>query len=322
MKNKQINSAVVKMGSGLLAGMLAPGVVHACACGCGVFDVATSSMLPNGPGGMAYLQYDFQDQDRNWNGSSQAPSVNNPDKQIETDFITAGLQYMFNSNWGLQLEVPFDYRTFKTVTANPNAPNPGVSTASVNWGALGDLRLEGIYTGFLPDQSVGVTFGLKVPTGDWTYNNAYGDVDRDSEIGTGSTDILLGGFYRGNITKDEKWDWFAQGLLDVPVLIQAGYRPGVELDTAAGIDYKGFSLGRMRISPVAQVIFSERTSDGGSNANPDNSGYQRILLSPGIEFHIHPVKIYADVELPVYQNFTGDQLAASVLYKVSASWMF
>ena len=310
------------MGSGLLAGMLAPGVVHACACGCGVFDVATSSMLPNGPGGMAYLQYDFQDQDRNWNGSSQAPSVNNPDKQIETDFITAGLQYMFNSNWGLQLEVPFDYRTFKTVTANPNAPNPGVSTATVNWGALGDIRLEGIYTGFLPDQSVGVTFGLKVPTGDWTYNNAYGDVDRDSEIGTGSTDILLGGFYRGNITKDEKWDWFAQGLLDMPVLIQAGYRPGVELDTAAGIDYKGFSLGRMRISPVAQVIFSERTSDSGSNANPDNSGYQRILLSPGIEFHIHPVKIYADVELPVYQNFTGDQLAASVLYKVSASWMF
>ena len=310
------------MGCGLLAGMLAPGVVHACACGCGVFDVATSSMFPNGPGGMAYLQYDFQDQDRNWSGSSQAPSVNNPDKQIETDFVTAGLQYMFNSSWGLQLEVPFDYRTFKTVTANPNAPNPGVSTATVNWGALGDIRLEGIYTGFLPDQSVGVTFGLKVPTGDWTYNNAYGDVDRDSEIGTGSTDILLGGFYRGNITKDEKWDWFAQGLLDVPVLIQAGYRPGVELDTAAGIDYKGFSLGRMRISPVAQVIFSERTSDIGSNANPDNSGYQRILLSPGIEFHIHPVKIYADVELPVYQNFTGDQLAASVLYKVSASWMF
>ena len=36
------------------------------------------------------------------------------------------------------------------------------------------------------------------------------DVDRDTQIGTGSTDILLGGFYRGNITKDEKWDWFAQ----------------------------------------------------------------------------------------------------------------
>ena len=46
------------------------------------------------------------------------------------------------------------------------------------------------------------------------------------------------------------------------------------------------------------------------------------MLSPGIEFHIHPVMIYADVELPVFQHFTGNQMAASVLYKVSASWMF
>ena len=43
------------------------------------------------------------------------------------------------------------------------------------------------------------------------------------------------------------------------------------------------------------------------------------MLSPGIEFHIHPVKIYADVEFPSYQNFTGNQLAAPVLFKVSLS---
>ena len=305
---------------GLLAGILAPGVAQACACGCGVFDVGASSMFPGGAGGMVYLQYDCQDQDRNWNGTAQAPASNNGDKQIETDFFIAGLQYMFNSRWGLQLEVPYDDRTFKTVTSNPNVPNNSITT--INWGALGDIRLEGIYTGFFPDQSAGVTFGLKLPTGDWNYNNAYGDVDRDSEIGTGSTDILLGGFYRGNLDRNQKWDWFAQLQLDVPALIQAEYRPGVELDAAAGIDYKGLSLGRVKISPVAQVIFSERTSDSGAAANSDDSGYQRILLSPGIEFHIHPVKIYADAEFPVYQNFTGNQLAAPVLFKVSLSYMF
>ncbi len=266
---------------------------------------------------MAWLQYDFQDQNRNWSGTGMAPAANNGDKEIKTDFMTAGLQYMFNTSWGFQFELPYDYRTFKTTSAAPGNP-----ITTINWGALGDIRLEGIYTGFFADQSAGVTFGLKLPTGDWTYNNAWGDVDRDSEIGTGSTDILLGGFYRGNITKDEKWDWFTQALLDVPVLTQVGYRPGVELDSAAGIDYKGFSLGRMRISPVAQAIFSDRGRDCGSNANHDNSGYQRILLSPGIEFHIHPVKIYADVELPVYQNFTGNQLAAPVLFKLSVSYMF
>ena len=301
------------MGCGLLAGMLAPGVVYACACGCGVFDVATSSMIPNGRGGMAWLQYDYQDQNRNWSGTSQAPTANNDDKEIETHFVTAGFQYMFNDKWGAQLEVPFDNRRFKADDGTGNI-------ATHNWSQLGDVRIEGIYTGFFSDLSAGVTFGLKLPTGSFTEDPDF--VDRDTQIGTGSTDILLGGFYRGNITKDEKWDWFTQLQLDVPALTQAGYRPGVELDTAAGIDYKGFSLGRVRISPLAQAIFSEHTSDSGSNASPDDTGYQRLMLSPGIEFHVHPVKIYADAEFPVFQHFTGNQLAAPVMFKLSASWMF
>ena len=262
---------------------------------------------------MTFLQYAYQDQNRNWSGTSQAPAANNDDKEIETHFVTLGLQYMFNQKWGFQAELPFDYRHFTGTDDNGNI-------ATHNWSQLGDIRIEGIYTGFFADLSAGVTFGLKLPTGSYTEDPDL--VDRDTQIGTGSTDLLLGGFYRGNITKDEKWDWFAQGLLDVPALTQAGYRPGTELDTAAGIDYKGFSLGRARISPLAQVIFSERTSDHGSNASPDDTGYQRLMLSPGIEFHIHPVKIYADAEFPVFQHFTGNQLAAPVMFKLSASWMF
>ncbi len=301
------------MGNGLLAAMVVPGVVHACACGCGVFDVATSSMFPKGQGGMAFLQYDYQDQNRNWDGTSEAPSADNSDKEIETHFVTAGLQYMFNDQWGAQVEVPYDYRHFKTDIGGGNI-------VARNWSQLGDIRIEGIYTGFFADLSAGVTFGLKLPTGSYSH---FGDVvDRDTQIGTGSTDLLLGGFYRTNITKDEKWDWFAQGLLDVPTLTQVGYRPGTEFDMATGIDYKGLSIGRARIAPVAQAIFSERTSDSGSNANPDNSGYQRLMLSPGVEVHIHPVIIYADAEFPVFQHFTGDQLAAPVLFKLSVSYMF
>jgi hypothetical protein len=316
MKNKKNNSAMIKVGCSLLAGILTPSVVHACACGCGVFDVGTSSMFPTGEGGMAFLQYDYQDQNRNWNGTSQAPAANNDDKEISTDFFTVGLQYLFNRSWGVEAEVPIDYRSFRGM-------NDGGQIATANWTSLGDIRIQGIYTGFFADLSAGVTFGLKLPTGNFRETNPNLDIDRDTQIGTGSTDILLGGFYRDNLTKDEKWDWFAQLQLDVPVLIQDEYRPGVELDTAAGIDYKGFSLGRVRISPVAQVIFSERTSDSGANsASPVASGHQRVMLSPGIEFHIHPVKIYADAEFPVYQNFTGNQVAAPVLFKVSVSYMF
>jgi len=49
---------------------------------------------------------------------------------------------------------------------------------------------------------------------------------------------------------------------------------------------------------------------------------ERILLSPGIEFDFHPLMVYADVELPVYERTTGDQLIGSVLYKLIVSYKF
>ena len=304
---------MIRIGGGLLAGVLAPGVAFGCACGCGIFEVGTSSMFPSGEGGMAYVNYAFQDQNQNWSNNSKAPAANNGDKHIETDFITPGLQYMFNRSWGMQVELPFAYRYFKTEAA----PN---QVAATTWGSLGDIRLEGIYTGFSDDLSTGVNFGLKLPTGNDNYNPSV--VDRDTQIGSGSTDILLGGFHRGNLSEKYRLDWFSQAQLDIPTLTQAQYRPGFALDAAAGIDYRGWALGRANIAPVAQVLFSERTKDYGAAANSPNSGYTRVLLSPGIEIHLHPVKIYADAEVPVFQNVNGNQLVAPVLVKVGVSYMF
>ncbi|HXB02083.1 MAG TPA: hypothetical protein VNV15_04615 [Opitutaceae bacterium] len=300
----------------LLAMGLAPTTGLACACGCGVYDVGTSSMFPKGSGGTVFLENDYQDQNHNWSGTSQAPAANNPDHDIRTDFFTAGLQEMFNRSWGIQVEVPYVSRHFQTTGGAT-----GSDIVSLNWSGLGDIRVEGIYTGFSPDLSTGVTFGLKLPTGDYTHNDSFGDVDRDSEIGTGSTDVLLGGFHRGNLA--EHWTWFGQAEADLPVFSRNQYRPGWELDSAAGIYYNGWSLDRLRITPVAQAKFSSRASDRGDNsAHPLASGFQRVLLAPGIEFHLHPVMIYADVERPVYQHFNGNQLASSAQYKLTVSYMF
>ena len=310
----RLSSQMIGMGGGFLAAILVPSEGLACACGCDVFDVGTSSMFPTGQGGMAFLEYDYQDQYRNWSGTSPAPAANNDDKDIQPQFFTFGLQYMFNTSWGVQIGVHYDFRHLRTT-------DDAGAVVTRNWSQLGDVRVRGIYTGFVPDMSAGVTLGLKLPTGDYSYDSSV--VDRDSQLGTGSTDILLGGFYYHHLDANYRWTWFAQAELDVPVLTQDQYRPGLELDAAAGIYYNGLSIGRVRISPVAQVVFSERTSDSGANAaNPVASGFQRILLSAGIDIHIHPVDIYADAELPVYQGFTGNQLAAPVLFKVILSYMF
>src|ERR1700722_5427608 len=301
----------------LFAIVLAPNICRACACGCGIFEVGTSSMLPRGTGGTAYFEYDYQDQNVNWSGNGTASAANNDDKEIRTSFFTFGVQYMFNRDWGVQAQVPVADRFFKTTSDATN------DIVSMNWTTIGDVRIEGIYTGFSPDQSAGITFGLKLPTGNFTHNDAFDDIDRDTEIGTGSTDLLLGGFYRNNLTSDGKFSYFAQLNGDLPVLIQDQYRPGIEVDGAAGVYMNGLHIGPVGITPIAQVLDGWRGSDGGNNsAHPVASGYERVLLSPGIEFDLHPVMFYADVEVPVYQHVTGEQLVGGTLFKMIVSYHF
>jgi hypothetical protein len=311
MNKNNLNSLTVKIGSSLLATVLTPMLAHACACGCGVFDVGTSSMFPESASGMAFVNYDYQNQNRNWSGTGSAPAGNNNDKKIETHFVTVGVQYMFNRSWGAQLELPLANRTFDSAG----------NIASLNWTGLGDIRLKGIYTGFSEDMSSGLTFGMKLPTGSWNHTETLGDIDRDTQIGSGSTDILLGGFHRDRFGNSH-FNWFVQGELDVPTLRTGGYRPGMEFDGAGGIYYDGFSIGRVKISPIAQIIGSTREHDSGSAAAPNDSGYRRILLSPGIELDAHPIRFYADAEFPVYQNMRGNQLVAPVLFKTGISFMF
>jgi hypothetical protein len=286
----------------------------ACACGCGVFDVSGSAMLPNGPGGMAFVAYDFVDQDQNWHESSDAPAADNDNKRIESQFTAVGLQYMFNRRWGVEAELPYTFRTFKAVDDATGR------VTSHSWSGLGDVRLRAIYTGFSEEMTSGVSAGLQLPTGSYREDSDF--VDRDTQIGTGSLEVLLGGFYRGHVDRQRLWDWFAQFQLALPTFTQDSYRPGIEFNSAVGVDYTGLAVGKVQISPVAQVVFSNRASDSGANSEADNTGYQRILLSPGIEFHIHPVKIYFDAEFPVFQNYTGNQLAAPVMFKASLSYLF
>jgi hypothetical protein len=295
--------------AGLAAGT--PTAVLACACGCSVFDVGTSSLIPSGPGGTAFLEYDYADQGKNWSGTSGASPANNSDKDIRTNFFVAGGQYMFNEDWGVMAEVPYTDRHF--VTANGGPPE------AFNHSALGDVRLMGVYSGFEPDMSLGVTFGLKLPTGDHTFAH----FDRDTEIGSGSTDVLLGAYKTGALTAAQSVNWFSQVVWQHEMATQGGYTPGSELNAALGASYEGWALGpNARISPIVQLIYSHRGHDSGPAANPLNSGYDRALISPGVEMSVNQWKAYADVEFPVYEDMTGNQLIAPAALKVIVSYSF
>lgn len=307
------------LGRVLLAlALAAPHLLRACACGCGIFEVGTASMMPTQAGASAFVNFDYQDQNTNRSGWSTASADDNPDKDIRTSFTTFGVQDMFSRSWGLRVELPYEQRHFSTTGGAS-----GSDAVNLNFSGIGDVRIMGVYTGASEDLSQGIEFGVKLPTGSYTYEDAYGDVDRDSEIGTGSTDLLLGGFKRFAIADDSAWSGFAQTMLDVPLFSKDQYRPGAEFDLAVGAYRGGFQIGGLKVAPVGQVKFSARLRDTGANAaDPVASGFERVLLAPGLEFDAHPFKVYADIEVPVIQRYTGDQLAAKVLFHLSVSAMF
>ncbi|HZV20621.1 MAG TPA: hypothetical protein VE986_03660 [Hyphomicrobiales bacterium] len=313
-----------------------PAAAWACACGCSVFDVGSTSLLPKegDHGGVVYFEWDHANQKINWSGLSKAPAANNGDKNILTDWYVLGLNYMFSREWGVTVRAPSANRSFLT---DVNFPDTPADLQRFHVSTLGDIEIMGMYTGFSKDMSTGVMFGLKLPTGNYTAPG----FDRDTQIGTGSTDLLLGGFHRGMITGDNAWQYFGQVKLTTPLLTSsafdedlgrsADYRPGTQIDGAFGIVYNNlYKAGPFdKVAPLLQIIVSHRQPDGGAAAFPENTGYDRIFISPGFDItkvvddpKNQTVKLYGDVEIPVYQRANGNQIVAPYLLKIVAAYTF
>jgi len=284
-----------------------------CACGCGVFDVGTAAMFPQHSGAMAYVEYDYMDQNKNWSSTSRAPTQDNDDRRIGTSFLNVGLQYQLDRRWGLSVEVPYWQRLFKSLDSDTG------DIMNVSHGAVGDIRIKGRYTGFSEDMSTGLTFGLKLPTGDTHFSG----FDPDTSIGSGSTDFLLGAYHQGNLSQDHDWRYFVQAQLQEVVSNRAIYRPGSEIVTTTGVYYEGWQLSpNAKIAPVLQLNATYRGHDGGLEGRPQDSGYTRLMVAPGMQMDVGRVSMFIDVGLPMRTNVSGDQLVSSHFWRVNLSYHF
>jgi hypothetical protein len=302
--------SVSLLAAGAALSLLTPAAGWACACGCGVFDVGTSALFPKKEGGLAFLEYDFMDQGTNWHGHSRSGAANNEDKDIRTHFVTVGAEYMFSRAWGVEAQVPYWKRHFLTTDDATG------SEVAFGHGSLGDVRIKGIYTGFSEDMASGMTFGAKLSTG----RTAQEGLDRDTAIGSGSTDVLLGGYHQAHFAG--AFNWFTSGELDLPVLTKGDYHPGAELNATWGVYHTGWRVGAVQVAPLAQLAATYRHPDRGMDAEPGNTGYTRALFAPGLEVHAGEYRLYADIGLPFYQEVRGEQLVAREMFKFNISRSF
>lgn len=276
------------------------------------------------PGFTADLSYNYIKQNQQRYGSGTASSalisqLQAANQEIEdyttTQTLTASLNYT-GDTWGVNTQLPFVHRSHGTFGTTDLA---GTSYSSSSESGLGDVRITGRYDGFSADKTTGIIAGIKLPTGstDANFNSGAATgtpLDRSLQIGTGSTDIILGGFVTG--TMDE-YGWFAQGTVQHAVATKtiAGqdYTPGDTYTLNTGIRHARFGA---RFTPMLQLNCIHRSPDTGTGATPADAltggaatGGTLVYLAPGVLLRVGGgTSVYGFVQLPVYQNVNSLQL--------------
>lgn len=305
-----------------------PSSSFACAsCGCSINADWGSQGLSTEAGWSADLRLDWLNQNQLRTGTgtiaaAEASQVINPttggraevEQYTKNTVVTASLDYNTGRDWGLTLSVPYIHRVHGTLGVNSDGSAPGDGAYTSDTRDLGDVKLVGRYFGFSAAQDWGLQVGLKLPTGSHTRtgtltdpNGPPGDsapIDPGLQPGTGTTDVLVGAFGYGNV--GPTLSWFAQGSWQHALRAVDGYQPGDAVSLAAGLRYHGGSS----VVPQLQLNLRHAAVDRGDAADRFATGGTLLYLTPGA---VLPVgdrsSVYAFVQLPLYQDLRGIQLA-------------
>ena len=306
-------------------------------CGCTLSSDWENLQFSTAPGLKIDLRYDFINQDELWSGKKQisptaASQVNGGTNEVEqytiNNYVTLGIVYSINHDWGVNVQVPYIDRKHSTlgVGSDGYTPVPGGMSYDSHTKSIGDVKVIGRYQGFTPQCNFGVLYGVKLPTGSFNMTGTSTDpvtpggpvpIDRGLQPGTGTTDAIVGAYYSNAISQD--WDYFGSALFQIALDYREQYRPGDGVNLNAGLRYGGFS----GFSPLLQFNFREVAHDQGGNADKLNTGGTLLYISPGITAAVgQHVSAYAFVQVPVYQEVEGVQLVAKFTYSVGVRYSF
>jgi hypothetical protein len=255
------------------------------------------------------LRYEYIRQDRLRRGSRDLSPADDTSDVTELKTINrnllANLDYSVDDHWGLSASLPAVKREHEHIA------DPGGAAVVQSWdfSRIGDARILGRYQFDLdtPTDRMGVQFGLKLPTGSYRIANADGSVaERALQPGSGSTDLLVGGYYSFR-PQYRELGWFAQVLYQRAAMIRDAYRPGDQLSVTGGINHA--------LSDQATLLFQlnglVKQRDSGANAEPNLSGGRFLYASPGASFALtRDTQIYGFIQLPLVANVNGIQLVA------------
>ena len=332
---------IIRRPSSILAGITFcfPILAQACAsCGCTLSSDWENLGFSTSPGLKLDVRYDYLNQNQLRSGtgtispSSASQIVNNGNNQevekyTKNNYLTVGLDYSPNPNWGVNVQVPYIDRSHSTLGTASDGTTPGAGGGQYDsrTSSLGDVKVIGRYQGFSPQHNFGVLFGAKLPTGSHTKTGTSTDltapgsvvIDRGLQPGTGTSDIILGAYYADVI--NQNWDYFTQAIVQKALNSSDQYKPGDGINLNLGVRYMGFT----GLTPQLQLNVRHVQHDVGQNADTISTGGTLSYLSPGVVVPVNKqVSVYGYVQLPVYQNVNGVQLAPRYTASLGARYSF
>ena len=328
----------------------AAGAMACASCGCSLnTDLGTQGM-GSSQGWTFDLRYDNLNQNQLRSGTgtisqNQAANTINPrtgnpaevEGFTQNNYVTASLDYNNGETWGATVVLPYIMRSHMTYGSDTNQGDglgypSGTNGYSSQANGFGDMKIIGRYFGFAEQKDWGLQLGVKLPTGNngqtapatsaavANGGNSTVAVDPGLQLGTGSTDIILGVYKFGYIPKTENWGYFGNVQYQAAViptntpsniyaLGQGGsYRPGNALNVNVGTNYQGWD----KWVPTLQFNYLYKTADSGTAADTWSTGGTLLYATPGILYKLtDQTQVYANVQLPLYQNLNGIQLAPS-----------
>ncbi len=275
------------------------------------------------PGIRLDLRYEYIRQDQPMTGSDRVGfgQIRRHHDEVRTTNRNwlMGVDYTIDPNWGVAVSVPFVDRDHVHIHNHQGAQ----LIESWMFARLGDVRVLGRRQWMMEGREsgrlgyFGVNFGLKLATGDRDIRNADGDrAERTLQPGSGTTDLVLGGFYSGVLPFSGS-SWFVQGLWQSALRSREDYKPGQRITLDVGYRYELTDA----VGLMLQVNALHRRRDSGAQSEPDDSGGRSLFFSPGMSVALSKAsQLYGFVQWPLYQYVNGVQIVAdwSAVMGVSA----
>jgi hypothetical protein len=264
------------------------------------------------PGARFDLRYEYIDQDQPMSGSSkvgvgQIRQHHDEVRTINRNWL-ATVDYTFDARWSVSATLPLQDRDHAHIHNHMGEQ----LLEKWNFTRVGDARVLARRQWQSESREAerldffGATFGLKLPTGARDLRNGDGDLaERTLQPGTGTTDLLAGGYFSRMLGTGSSW--FADVLVQKALDSRDDFRPGTRVSLDAG--YRREVSDRLGL--MLQVNLLHKARDQGGEAEPANSGGKFVFLSPGVSYVLTKnLQLYGFVQLPLYQYVNGVQLTA------------